>query len=351
MPNLSFRLLILFTFLSGYVAVLTAAKPELIWDIDFSSAFDNREGDATYVRDMTWFFVNLAPEVGLQFSKHDRIAGGVVYNQPIGREWDGARFSPTFYYRHTSRRWDLSMGMFPRKQLQQQLPGFLWCDSLNYFQKNIRGVLVQYHDRHWIADLYLDWRQMQTETKREAFNIVAHASWRDTRSPMLAGAHVMMNHYALTHNAPADQHIVDNFLINPYIGLDLSHRTPLDSLNIRLGAVATIERNRARDNWDTPVGVWLELTAEWRWLGLRNTLYAGGRLLPSWPEFGSRLYPGEPFYQARFYDRLDIYARILSTRYVNLEADLNFNFATGSFIFYQRLLLDVNIGNLTGPHR
>jgi len=337
------------------IAILAILAPavstaqEVTWSIDFGSVFDNREGDNTYSDTKTFFFTNLAPEIGLKFTKHDRIAGGVVWNQPIGNEWEGHRISPTLYYRHDGRRWSASMGMFPRTQLREQLPGFLWCDSLKYFQRNIRGVLVQYHSRDAFIDFYLDWRQLQTDTKREAFNIVFHGQWRPGNRNFLLGGHAMMNHFALTRNAPDNQHIVDNFLANPYIGVDLSHATPLDSLMIRGGALITIERNRAYDKWQMPAGAWLEFTGEWRWLGLKNSLYAGGKLLPSYSEHGPALYQGEPYYQTGFYNRTDIYARIIRNRWVNLEASLDFNVAKGSFIFYQRLLLRVYLDQLNCP--
>ncbi len=314
------------------------------WSIDFGSVFDNREGDHSYTPTETYFFTNLAPEIGLELGKRDRIAGGVVWNQPIGREWKGARVSPTLYWRHHARRWSMSMGMFPRTQLREVLPGFLWCDSLTYFQRNIRGALVQYHSRSAFIDFYLDWRQMQTETEREAFNIVFHVQWHPGAGRFFVGGHAMMNHFALTKHSPADQHIVDNFLVNPYVGVDFSGATALDSLRVRAGAVMTIERNRAHDYWSAPGGGWFDVVAEWRWLGVKNSFYIGGKLLPSYSEFGSQLYQGEPFYSSPFYNRTDVYARIVRNRLVDLEASLDFNVAKGSFIFYQRLLLRVYVG-------
>ena len=74
-------------------AVSCAIEPT--WSVDFSSVFDNREGDNRYTDTKTFFFTNLAPELGLKFTESDRIAGGVVWHQPIGCEWDGHRISPT----------------------------------------------------------------------------------------------------------------------------------------------------------------------------------------------------------------------------------------------------------------
>lgn len=328
---------------------LLATAQELTWSVDFETVFDNREGDNSNTDTKTYFFTNLAPEIGVRFTPTDRISGGVVWNQPIGNEWDGYRISPTLYYRHTGKRWSASLGMFPRTQLRQELPGFLWSDSLTYFQRNIRGALVQYHSRDAFIDFYLDWRQMQTETKREAFNIVFHGEWRPGSRSFLAGGHVMMNHYALTKNSPENEHIVDNFLVNPYVGLDLKRATGLDSLVVKAGALITVERNRAYDNWTAPAGGWLEILGEWKWLGLKNSLYAGGRLFPSYDELGSALYQGEPYYRNKFYNRTDVYARIIRNKWIDFQASLNFNVTPGSFIFYQRLTLRVYLDQLNCP--
>lgn len=330
-----------FTVTFGATAV---CAQELTWGVDFNTYFDNREGSDAVTPTKTYFLTALAPEIGLKFTKHDRIAGGAVWTQPIGNQWDGYRISPTLYYRHESRHWNFSFGMFPRTQLREQLPGFLWSDSLTYFQHNIRGALVEYKNSNGYVEAYLDWRQMQTEKKREAFNIVVHGDWLPQGSVFFAGGHAMMNHYALTRHSSPDEHIVDNFLINPYVGVDLGSKTPLDSLRIRAGALITMERNRAYSSWRTPAGGWLEAVGEWKWLGLKNTLYIGGKLLPSYADFGSTLYPGEPFYAKGFYNRTDVYARILRNKWMDLQASLNFNVSSGGdFIFYQKLTLNVHL--------
>lgn len=366
------RVLLILILLAGIAAPHMAWGIEPTWHVDFSSVFDNREGDHDVTAAKTYFFTNLAPEVGLKFSPEDRIAGGVVWFQPIGCQWEGHRVSPTLYYRHEGRRWRFSMGMFPRKQLVEEMPRFLWSDSLSYSQNNIRGAMVQYVGPRGYFDAYIDWRGMQTRSQREAFNIVFHGQMSPRSNWFNFGGFVQMNHFALQKDAPAEQHIVDNFMVNPYVGADLGKRVGTDSLTVRAGLLMTIERNRAKPDggWDTPAGFYMEAVGEWRWLGVKNTLYVGKPLMPSYdfpsPEFldnkaphateeeiaanpvvwspmGPGLYQGEPFYQKCFYDRLDIYAYILRRRYVSLMASLDFNFTPSSFIFYQRLLLRVTL--------
>ena len=219
-----YPLLAIFLLSALCLTAQTGIKPT--WEVDFDAVFDNREGSNRYTDTRTFFFVNLAPEVGLRFTAADRIAGGVVWNQPVGAGWKQYHLSPTLYYRHDGAArqspWSFSMGMFPRKQLTEEMPGFLWSDSLAYHQRNIRGVLVQYRRDHGFAEAYVDWRGMQSREQREAFNIVVHTRWHVRRtSPLFVGGYVMMNHFALQEDAPADQHIVDNFVVHPYAGVNL----------------------------------------------------------------------------------------------------------------------------------
>lgn len=323
---------------------ISAVEPT--WSVDFGSVFDNREGDDKMYEDKTFFFTSLAPEIGLRFTAHDRIAGGAVWIQPLENGVRDGKIVPTLYYRHESDRWKFSMGMFPRTQLREPLPGFLWNDSLSYFQRNIRGALVQYEERNGFFEAYIDWRAIQTETRREAFNVVFHGEWRPKAKSFLLGGHAMMNHFAKTRHADESQSIVDNFLVNPYIGVDLSHNTALDSLVVKAGGLFTVERYREYNGWKTPGGFWLDAIFEWRFLGLKNSLYAGGKLYPLYGKFGTSLYQGESYYQSSFYNRTDVYAHVLRNRFMDLEAQLNFNFAKGCFMFYQRLVLNIHLGNI-----
>lgn len=345
------RLIAALLLLVGGTAINAPAQ-EFMWNAGFRSVFDNREGDNNITATKTIIFTQLEPEIGVYFnSRRDLLAGGVVWTQPVGCEWEGHKLSPTLYYRHSERRLAITLGMLPRAYLHEELPDFLWCDSLAYFQRNIRGALVQASGKNYFADLYLDWRALQSRTRREAFNIVFHGQYRLPGRVWLAGGHLMMNHYALTEDAPEDMHIVDNFLVNPYIGADLSRKTGLDSLTVRAGALLTIERNRARDNWDLPGGGWLDLYGRWRFLEVRNTTYGGGRLLPSFNEFGGQLYQGEPYYRCRFYNRTKIYADIVRNRYVTLKAGIDLNFTDDTFVFYQKISVSVNLGQILPRHR
>lgn len=325
---------------------------EFIWNIDFNTVFDNREGDDKYFEDKTFFFTRLAPEVGLsmQNGKHN-ILGGLSWSQPIGNGWKDYRIEPTLYYSFVSPKVRMNFGMFPKHRLVRSLPGYIWCDSVQYRQSNIRGLEVAYLRNEGFFEAIVDWRSMQTETQREAFNLIGRGEWMPKRKWFLAGGLIMMNHFAKQKNAPEDQKIVDNFITHLYVGADVARYTPLDSLAIRVGWLADITRNRADSKWRTPSGLQCDIAARWRWLGVNNSLYVGQGMFPYYSQFGALLNQGEAYYQSPWYDRLQVYGYIFRNSFLNLEASLDFNFAKNNFNFYQRLLLRVYVDSNLWKHR
>lgn len=329
------------------VAQTDAGHTALYWDIDFFSVFDNREGDSRLTDTRTYFQTRLAPEIGVSFASDNavhRLAGGAVWTQPIGCEWDGHRVSPTLYYRyHKATGLSASLGMFGRDQLIRPLPGYIWSDSVCYWQRNIRGAMIQYDDpgRRGFFEALIDWRGMQSDTRREAFNIIAQGEWR--HRSLAAGGVAMMNHLARSANASADQHVVDNFIFNPYVGL-MSPSTAV-AAHLNIGLLASMTRDRGDSAWLSRAGLWLDGALRWRWLAARNTLYAGRPLFPLYTRYGSLLDQGEPYYASSWTDRLTLAAHLISTSRVALAATLDLNFAKSNFTFYQRLLLKIHLGS------
>lgn len=333
------------TLATASIACQHVAAQQLEWSVDFNTVFDNREGDSKMTDTRTFFQTQLAPEVGVSLldGQHS-LMGGVVWTQPIGCEWYGKRVSPTLYYRYRGNNgWNMAMGMFPRALMHRQLPNYVWSDSTYYTQRNVRGFMAGYSGEDGFFEAVVDWRAMQSRTRREAFNIIVQGEYKRPSSVFLAGGLAMMNHFALTSEPTPDQHIVDNFIVNPYVGFDLSQHTSLDSLTLRVGALSSITRNRAFDKWKMPVGAWLEIDLAWRWLSWHNTTYAGGRLFPYYSDFGPLLDQGEPYYRSKWYNRTSVMGTVIDNKFVNLRASLDFNVAKDNFTFYQRLIVRVYI--------
>lgn len=333
---------------AGIPASILAQTPELYWGVGMSAVFDNRECDTKYTAAKTFFQTQLAPEIGISvLDDTHRVAAGAVWTQPIGCEWDGHRISPTVYYRYQNDGLRFAMGMFGRDQLYAEMPNYIWNDSVKYAQRNVRGAMVGYRNHKGYFQAILDWRGMQTETQREAFNVIANGERHYDGGAWLWGGLAMMNHLAKDKNPPADQHVIDNFLVNPYMGANLSKSifNSLDSCTVRLGALTSLTRDRGNMKWKIPIGLWVDIDVAWRFLEVKNTLYSGGKLFPYHSIYGATLDQGEPYYSSGFYNRTSIFGRLIRKKFVDLKVAFDFNFAPGNMTFYQRVIFEFNISN------
>lgn len=337
---------VLFVLLISAESTLRSENPDFYWSVDMLAVFDNREGDTKYASAKTFFQTQLAPEIGVSLDNEKHlIAAGAVWTQPIGCEWDGHRISPTVYYRYQDKGFRFAIGMFGKNLLYSEMPNYIWNDSVNYSQRNVRGAMIGYKNSKGYFQTIVDWRGMQTEDQREAFNIIVSGERNYHDGKYLWGGVAMMNHLALDKSGDPDQHVVDNFVYNPYVGINLSkfHTVPLDSCALRVGMLGGLTRDRGDKKWKTPAGIWLDLDVAWRFLELKNTFYAGGKLYPYYGKFNYILDQGEPYYAALLYNRTTLAAIFLKKSFVELRASLDFNVAPSFFNFYQRVILSFSI--------
>lgn len=346
--------------LLAILTLLTAIPPlaaqEVEWSVDASVLANNREGgEDQFAPDQTFIFTRLAPELGVSMMDGRHVLkGGIVWYQPMIDDMSGYKILPTLYYRYNSDNgWHLTAGMMPRSLMVNRMPRYLWSDSLNYCQPNIRGVMAQYVVPAGYGEIAVDWRQIQTEHQREAFTIMINNDWQ-VAGPFRLGGHVQYSHLAMSRNHNDDQHVNDDLVINPMASVDLSHRTLLDSLRFSAGAIIAMERDRSDDRWHKPAGFVATATARWRWLQLDETFYTGQRLMPLLPKFGSRLNLGDPYFDNKTYSRTDLILHVVSNRFVDLSASLTLHASERTTGFWQqiacRFYLDSNLWNRRHDH-
>lgn len=324
----------------------TVIAQQVLWDVDFVGFFDNREYKIEQQQAQTFFGTRLSPEIGLGLDNNrHRLMVGVSWIQPLGTKVDESTLFITTYYRYTTPRFKMSVGSFPRTQLIEAVPQHLLYDSLTYFRPNLTGALFQYEAPKGYAELYIDWRRMQTTSEREAF--LVHANGRYQPNMLFLGGHLMMNHLARPKNSPATISVMDDIVANPYLGIDLTSKVPLDSLSLKCGYQLGLQRHRGEGKWIAPQGVLVEFYIQWRFLGLKDTFYAGGNQMPfySRPDIGALLNQGDPFYQTRLYNRTDLFCYLFRNSFVNCFVSLNLHYAEKEINFQQQLVVRLNIDN------
>ena len=93
---------------------------QFLYDVDFTTYFDNREYHAPYQIPQTIFNFRLSPEVGVRLldragGVHDLVAG-VSYTQRLGGNWRDVQFDPIAYYQFRYRGFSVALGAIPNRK-------------------------------------------------------------------------------------------------------------------------------------------------------------------------------------------------------------------------------------------
>lgn len=337
------------------LAVNFCQGQELVWSLDFDSHFANREGGDEMRPDQTFIFTRLAPEIGVQIGKADnchQLKGGVSWYQPLNDDAGDAKVSPTLYYQYARKGWKVNVGMIPRTEMVEHAPRYLWSDSLAYRTPNIRGVLARYQKRPGggYAQIFLDWRQQQSENRREAFNVMI--SGKAYLGNWWIGGYVQYNHLAKS-SVPVEpeEGVNDDVTVNPMLGFNwkISRQS---RLHIKAGTIINLERDRSSNaGWEVPCGFIGNINAKWKSLEAEQNVYAGKPLFPLWNKYGSQLNLGDSYYHSKFYSRTDLRYHIVQNRFVDLNASLTFHATNQITGFWQQLTCRLYIDQNLWKHR
>lgn len=327
-----------------------AKRVRFIYNVDFSTYFDNREYKAPYQIPQTFLNFRLSPQIGVRVC--DRIGGvhelvaGVRYTQPLGGDWRNIQIDPTAYYHFKYQGFDVGMGAIPYENRISPLPDWLMYDSLVYMHPNIQGALMSYRDNRGYVEFMCDWRGSQTTYRREMFRLVVdgqyHYKW------LMVGGLFGLNHKA-GFAEPNYEAVMDDINLNAFVGVNLTSYTPLDSLSLQVGYIFEWERDRATDESVLPQGMLVELYARWWFLGLKNTFYYGDNLQP----FRSRsvyLNLGDPFYQSRLYNRTDLMLYLYRSSFVNFYFSWNMHYDIYHLQHQQQLIVRFNLDGVWNRH-
>ena len=344
----------LFSILMALLSVLTLSSQELEWSVDMNAVFHNREVENSETPGETNIFTRITPMIGVSMdSTRHRIMGGVTWYQPMNDHLHGYKVLPALYYQYKNneRGFGLKFGVIPN-ELNATCPTYLRSDSINFVQPNIKGAVVRVDKSHFWFYSYLDWRQIQTQNSREAFDVTGQFGWKTNieHNFFSASAVLHYNHLSVSKRHYDGEGVVDNSVFCPQ--LLYGHWWSNASFYLSAGMLMSCDRDRVGDNkWHSPVGFISTAKANWKWLTLTESFYAGDRQMPFYEKYGSLLYHGDPFYHNKIYSRTDLVATIFQKDFMNLEARLTFHASEDKkTAFCQQLAVRFFIDNKIWKH-
>ena len=341
------RLVVVDTAFNARQAALDNKRLRFIYDVDFLTYFDNREYKAPYQIPQTIFNFRLSPSIGLRVrdnaaGRHELVAG-VRYTQRLGGNWKDVQFDPTAYYHYAYKGIDLYMGAIPYQKRLNSLPDWLLYDSISYMHPNIQGAYFSYHDHRGFINAMADWRGAQTATRREMFRVLIDGEFH--YKGLVVGGLAHLNHTAGTAENDTLP-LYDDLNLGAHIGFDATQYVPLDSLAIKVGYIYGFARDRLHRRTFQPQGFYIELYLNWWFLGLKNTFYYGDNLQPFRSDIGPLMCQGDPFYQSRLYNRLDLFLYLYRSSFVDFYFSYNFHFDNRRIQEQQQLIVRFNLDGL-----
>src|SRR5574344_141909 len=324
---------------------------KLEWNVDVNGFFDNSEGDHTYRPTKTMDGLRLTPEIGLSWDEgKNAIFGGYNALAEWGTKDAFTDGQAVVYYKYDWQPLRFFFGSFSRDNLLGEYPSYLICDSVRYYRPNIQGFTFQYEPKNGYLEMFLDWTGEQSKNEREQF--MAGLSTEFNIGKFRLGLEGYYYHYALEANADSTQHIHGYLVSNPYIKCSYKNVFGLDSLRLKLGVLASFDRDRLHPpKWFPPIGFMGEVSGCWKRLFVKEMIYAGG----SQQHFGSQglgqYYWGDTYTQSHFYSRTDVSYQIIKSQYVDTYVALTFNATKHGVNCHQMVILRANLGTNARPRR
>ncbi len=307
---------------------LSTSAQSLFFDGEVATFFDNTEHSGSDIgHSRTMFAVRLTPTLGFRWADRHSVVAGAELRKDFGskRFIDHAQLVAYYEFRH--KEYGANAGIFSRDKLVGDYSRAIYSDSTRFVSSQVQGVAMHYRSERAFAEVAVDWEGLYSPEMREKFRILV-AGGGEFAKHFYAGGALSVLHFA--NRSTIQGNVVDNIIINPYIG---ARFTAFFNFDVRLGALLTMQQDRAlREGWKMPMGGELRFRME-RWgVFIENNLYVGDSLMPFYntigkdgEPYGNNLYAGDPFYATthKLYNRTGIgYERAFCGDSVKVRAEM-----------------------------
>ncbi len=328
---------------------VTTKSERLYLDTAFDFDFDNTEYSGSGLgASETLFGISLMPVLRFEWNENHNLGFGVNMQKLFGSTHFLDKIDLVAYYQFHNEKYGAVAGLFRRDKLMGRYSEAFFCNAWLANNRVVQGLALQYHDKVGYAELVADWNGLYSTATREQFRILFSGEGRFARY-MYAGASVAMHHYA--NRADFQHNVVDNFTINPYLGVDFSMVVNVEA---RLGYLQTLQRDRLTGGgFQMPMGGEFFFKVSYLGIFLSNNIYVGKNLQPLYNSvgkegtiYGTDLYASDSFYGTTtgIYNRTGIgYERNFCKERIKVKAEMVLK-TDGKRLYNQQIIsLGVNL--------
>jgi hypothetical protein len=308
--------------------------------------FDNAEfGGSSVQFPQTMAGVRFAPEASFKFDTANRIVVGINLLHEYGSDKAIGDLAPIAYYQYSGKPFRFMVGAFPRDFALNRYPRIFFRDSVAYYHPEMYGILWEYTGKRLFANIWLDWASRQSHEMREAFFV--GFSGKYTPGIFYVQHFSYMHHFAGRMDPVIVEALHDNLLFLTSFGIDLSHKTIFDWLEINGGWIAGLDRARADNTgWIVNTAFLSEARIEYKRTGIFNTFFTGNGHMYFYETHNNELYWGDPFYRTYTYNRSDFYIDFIKNDVVNARFIYSLHFTERTMYNQQALKVSFNLNNI-----
>jgi hypothetical protein len=363
MKNLDFICLLILLSLCGVKAEAhntDSSKVNFAYDVRFDMNFDNREfARNTFSNSETIFAARITPAIGFSVKQSGKIRHKVMLGADILKEFGDVRDSTLFnemnlYYQFDKQGaktgFSLQAGIFPRSSMEADYSEAFFSEYQKFYDNNLEGMLLKLRRPNAYFELGCDWMGKFGIRNRERFMVFSGGNGRIF--PWFGyGYAAYMYHFS---NSVMSKGVVDNFLVNPYLKLDMSGWTGLQAFSLNVGWIEAIQNDRKNvGKYIFSGGATVELDVRHWNAGICNKFYYGTTLMPlyyfkdsSGLMYADRLYFGDPFYRLSerekygygFYNRVEAYYDLNLNDFLKMRLTAAFHFTHEKYAGCQQLV-------------
>ena len=329
----------------GLLLSVDGFSQDIGWRTNISSFFDNSEFANSNVQiPQTMSGVRFSPELVFAYDSIHSIVVGANLLHEFGSDGFVDVISPVAYYQYKRSGFRFVMGAYPRSIIVEEYPRIFFQDSILYYKPNMNGLALDYRNGSLKANLWLDWTSRQSFSTRETFFVGFSGEY--DRGILFARNFSYMYHFAGVMEPTRFEALHDNILSLTTVGVDLAGVTFLDKLTVNAGWAVGLDRSRnGGSGWLANNGLYYEIIAQYKWIGVFNTLYLGEKQMYYYNDHNNELYWGDPFYRAGNYNRTDFYIDFMENDYGSIKLVYSLHACEGELYQQQILRLSFNIGD------
>jgi hypothetical protein len=323
---------ILSTFLLLFFLFTSVQSQQFVWRAGFNGFFDNREYFNPYSHDQTMFGARTFGQIGLKFDEHNEFNVGINFLYEFGSSLNSKYLQPILYYHYQTEPVKLYIGSFERRKLID-LPLVLQSDTFQYYSPNLLGIFVEAKKDWGYQNVWIDWVSRQGVTDKEIFLIGGTGFLK--KGVLFYRHDFIMTHLAKTKTDAESEHIHDNGGFCAGIGINLSHKTFLDSLSLSTGLTMSYDRIRNVYSLEYYKGSLTEFCAQYKAFGIHSIVYLGD---------GQVQLEGDALYKAKSYERVDFFLKLFRKGPVKAKVTFSLHFIESKLNYSQAFTVYMDMG-------